>query len=502
MSHRAFIYLSAVAFIGLLTCYFLIVDTIAVPDRDIPYSYRQFAFEATKEFGNKVIVDSGSNSIPAIDAQVLSDYFEAPVLTIAANAGYPLRSKIFNLAKYAQAGDVVVIPLEWNLYTYPENYPKNFVDALSDKDLRLEYYFNNSPLYERIRFTFSNIPFNNVYKAVKAKRDLDRLKTFKRIAETGNSEAFGNSSINRRLETALDGSNTLTCDEYIFDNQREFGFVISKSFKQNLRLLQALKKRGVEVIFGWPATVDGPTSKCYSEHWVQDKIERYVRDISDLVRNAGFKFFGRVDDSHFDSSCFVNTYYHIQRKCAESRTNRLVSLLRNNGVNPLATGMGQEDLRMTILDSISRSNEYLSEKYFELLRAIGPSLVANKELTQSFLFGDGWSSQERWGVWSDGVESKLKIKLKPELLSKPALLLSFEGQYFNGKELTHVYVGEHSLGRHDLTSVSIEVPTRFINDQLLEIRLEHTAPVSPFKLGVGNDIRSLKYGLKSLAFSI
>ena len=71
------------SFISFCVLHFMVVAYVLIPDQQIiPNSHKQLLLENTNS--QKVIIDSGSNSLYAIDPNMLEDYFKLPVINLGA----------------------------------------------------------------------------------------------------------------------------------------------------------------------------------------------------------------------------------------------------------------------------------------------------------------------------------------------------------------------------------------------------------------------------------
>jgi hypothetical protein len=73
----------------------------------------------------KIVIESGSSSLHAFDAAMVEEYFNRPTITLGDNAGYPIQHKLYNIEPHLNAGDSLVLPLEWGYYIRNNRYPKN-----------------------------------------------------------------------------------------------------------------------------------------------------------------------------------------------------------------------------------------------------------------------------------------------------------------------------------------------------------------------------------------
>jgi len=358
MSARSFLIFSLISFLLMLVAYAWLVSARAIPERTMPFFYPQFLLESSKPIRGKVIVESGSNSVHAIDPYQLAEYFQAPTLVTANNAGYPLEPKIFNLAKYLRKGDVVILPLEWNQYVYPDTYPTDFLSRVLDPDKSIGHYFNNLPTWKKLQFIYTKLPlvdaFNtiwaNIGESAEPDTDMRRVNALAAKLGSGQRRAFGGNLRSGPKDMAagmtMNSGRLKKCDEYLFAQQQLlYGYKISDTFRRNLPLLKHLQNQGASVYFTWPAVVDHPQSQCYTgEVFPRESLQRYARDIESLVESEGFRFIGSIDDSRFPADCQLDTYYHLTERCALLRTSKLIDQLKAAGVEPIVSDHTPEDL--------------------------------------------------------------------------------------------------------------------------------------------------------------
>ncbi len=501
---QEFFLYTMISFIIIAIGYVIIVDQFVFIKREVPFTYRQFLLENTQSIKNKIIIESGSNSIHAIDPLLLTNDLNKPVVTIADNGDYPLRLKIFNLEKYLQADDTLILPLEWNQYYYESSLPKNFIKALADRDLKLEYYYNHLPIEEKLRFIFTQYPLTEVYESLKYKRDtkkiiLDdffRLNHFLRQLQGYSVDSLGGSSRNGPEQRVIAPINK-TCTKYLFHGKRH----LSAAFKDNLKLLKKLKdNKNLNIYFLWPTVVDHKSSTCYKN------IEQ-VREYADIIRKyvigQGFQFIGDFSKNHFTEKCFLNTHYHITHDCAITRTRELADELKNN-----------LDIEDTIIDSSQINSNQLIKKIIENTQSIKKKLEKkinqyypdidldkrkHQQLTYNINFIKGWSEQESWGIWSLGSQSELDFYVPEDLLTSKQFKLTIKGKYFNGVEKTKVTVNDQYIGQYVLENKTFIIDSSSLVDNKINMILQHSLLKSPAELGKSHDNRKIKFGLYAIS---
>jgi len=502
LSCKRFLLYSFIGFLSLVVAYPLLVDRYVFIERELPFVYRQLLLESTAEVRGKIIVESGSNSIHGIDPVLMAEYFKRPVITIADNGDYPLHLKLHQLNKFAQQGDSLILPLEWNQYYDSAQLKENFVSALVDENLTLEYYYESLPVIEKIRFLYTQFPFYQALLSLTHERnaltmlqeDLKHLARFERLQKLASVESFGNSTRNGP-EPKVPAPINKTCESYLFHG----GFDISTVFKGNLLLLQELREKGVNIYFTWPAVVDHKSSACYTGLEHVKAIKKYAQAIETLVAAAGFQFIGNFQQSHFAENCFLNTHYHLRRECAIKRTELLIENFKAAGVRPYP----HESTQYTQLvgQYIDEKRQDLLNKMIQYYPVITQADISARQLSAFVLLSLGWSNQEDWGVWSDGEQSELVFNVAPALLAKKYLTVTIKGKYYNGSEQTKVRINGKSFGAAELLNASFTIASNSLVNNRIHISLTHLKHASPKALGLGADNRAIKFGLTSLALA-
>lgn len=352
MTAPRFLIAALTLFCAALATYVLVVDRLVIQTREVPYSYRQFLLQSAGDVHGKVVVESGSNSVHGINPFLLSEYFQAPVLTTAGNAGYPLRLRLLNVEQYLQPGDVLLLPLEWNQYQSEDRYPDNFLRALADEELRLEFFYNGLSMREKLLFILQHYPPGEAWRGLLLRRDkvsqrredLARLDEFQVKLNAFDRASFGNSERNRRGDRQDDLASRLGCNQYLFASQLRRGFGMSRTFMDNVDLLAAIQLKGVRIYLTWPAVTDGDSSVCYRGARLAELLPAYAARLEATLAGHGLMMLGQYGDSHFPHHCFLDTYYHLRRDCADQRTGNLISTLARQQIAPVSHAGGQRGL--------------------------------------------------------------------------------------------------------------------------------------------------------------
>ena len=341
MREARFILTCLASFLLIGVGYFLLIDRLAIADAPLGKSYRQFLLTATDDVPNRIIVDSGSNAIHSIDAQKLEAHFGRPTLILSDNAGYPLHHKIERLANHLKAGDTLILPLEWLHYRADDRLPADYVQSILDESGSNAFYYWELPWQERALFVYRSIPINLGLQSILRLNGVeawnpqisattqDSLVRFEQEIRRG-ARGSQMTDVPPPLDNLTSG---LACDHYLFGLFEFPG--ISKTFLDNLQRLSTLRQTsGARVFFNWPAVAARDDDECYQ--LLGPAIQQYADNIRQITEEQGFAFLGDPGQSRFDSSCMLDTYYHVRARCANVRTQRLILQLEEEGLRPVA----------------------------------------------------------------------------------------------------------------------------------------------------------------------
>lgn len=306
------VWFSLFGFIILYTyCYHLLGNR----NITVSHSYKQFLIQHTK--GKRFIIDSGSNSYYGINARMLEDELGILTINLADHAGYPLKNKLLRIEQYFHSGDIVLLPLEWGHYTN-EDVPGIFLENILG-DLH-HYYFHES-LIEEIKQIWK-LPLSSFIKGIKRhikfiKKSDIYLKEHIRMFNNGGRGTF----IKYAEVFSLDkGLKDRTCDQYVLQKGLEQGANLSETFKQNVKIIKRLQRKGIKFFFAWPVVVG---DNCYSKK-NREKIDRLTNIIKDYLQENGLDIIGNPYENKFLGKDMFDTYYHLKQEARDVHTKKLI----------------------------------------------------------------------------------------------------------------------------------------------------------------------------------
>ena len=485
-NYKLFTFFLILSFFVVNLFYIYFFDRIVYKKKEISYIYREFLLEKTKT--PRLIIESGSNSLYGIDSKMLEDRFNILTINISDNAGFPLKYKLLKIEKYAKKGDIILLPLEWQYYSRTKGtkefydfffkYSPSYYEVLSNYEkLNLIYHTPFSSLRQNI--SISNLFDNERYKYHK---EYHKLKDYMLIFNDGKR-----GDVEYKLPKKSLNDNKI-CSSYIFEEQLKNGFKISQRFKDNMKYLKKLEKKGIKFLITCPVVVG---KGCYEgDHGKYFKI--LFKDIKEYFKKNNINFIGNFTDSSFEKRYFLNTYYHILREAKKIRTERFIKRIENSPYIDWFKNKKQ------IVDFKPLFHS-MQERYifFHNRLKYGQKVFFNTNFKDEVILNSNWYEIENWGRWSKGDSSKIFFSVDD---SKKPLIIELKATIFKkDQNQTQININGKKLGIYNLNGTNkIIIPNNFIKKNIVEMEFKHLNHKLPIDYGVTDENRSLKLGLKSL----
>ncbi|MCK4493736.1 MAG: hypothetical protein KAU26_06745 [Methylococcales bacterium] len=498
--NKLFILIVGSTFIGLFLMYIMAFNFSVNKNFLVSHSYKNFLLKHTKS--PRLIIESGSNSFHAINTTMLEKELGMLTINLADNASYPLQYKLLRVKKYANSGDIVLLALEWEHYSY-YILPKVFLNNIFDK---LNFYYNNLSWINRVKLILKT-PFRSFVEHQLYKNDLllkesdaaqyqyeyKQLVSYEKrflALDRGSSKPEDTPAVIGKIESEF-------CNKYILINQLKHGFFISPTFKKNIKIIKDIQKKGVRVFFIWP-TVAG--DNCYGNE-IKNKLIAFSNKVKSYVIKNKIPFISKVEDSNFKANYILNTYYHVIPKARDIRTKRLITDIKRSKI------MGWlKDTNSYSLDIKSSEIQKDIYKHLEAIKEGEELKLGTKNLKRNVFLKEGWFFHDKEKVWSQGRRSTIEIKLNNSLIGK-ALYFIIESSYhnINDHSKTRILVNGHLLGKYILNGKNkINIPHYLTKQKEGKLKIEfyYGNVKSPFELGNGLDRREFKLWVRSLMFLI
>jgi len=297
----------------------------------------------------KLIIVGGSSAFFGIDSSLIEKGLGISTYNLGLHAGLPFDFILREITPYLKHGDIVVLHLEYNYYTFPTPYSVWFTDQIM---AFYPEYFWQLKAREKIKFSFS-VPPQRVLAGGMTKmmgehlEDVRKrqLKSSNRIlglihaawAQKGyrpdNMHSFDNMYSFLNIDPhgdAIFGTGQLNREsaaQYYKIEGLDRDFVESKYFWEVLRdFFVNYRARGVDVYITWPPIVEGILD------FNSQRVLNSVRAISERINEIGIPVLGNPSEFQYDIGLFLDTAYHLTSQGKTEHTNRLLGCFKGKGI--------------------------------------------------------------------------------------------------------------------------------------------------------------------------
>ena len=489
-NYKKFLWLSAVFLIILNIIYLFTFHTLIKKDKLINSSYKQFLLE--NRASPRLIIESGSNAKYGIDSKIISQALNISTINISDNAAVSLRYKLLRLEQYARAGDTVLLPLEWQYYSR-DGLTSIFTDTIFRPH---HHYYKRLMPIERVQLAYQ-IPFSSLVKRVQylfshkgeentPSVEFIRLKEFMQRYEDG--DRGGVQQQYQKTAKKLDNYDIENCSEYIFLTQIEQGFVISDTFKKNIKLIKRLQEKGVNVLVTW-ASVTG--EDCYGGVYKKE-IEKFSEELRAFLTHNGIPIIGDIYDSEFSDEHMYNTFYHLLHQAKVVRTQRLIKEIN---LSPYALWFDRDNrITSDSFESLYLKVEKNLNSYF-----IDNQNNENNQHKSKIMFLSGWYKAESWGRWSKGTHSSMLLFISKDKRGKE-IKIKIKSRVYGKKSRVKISVNGKKIALLDLEGEHIiTLPSTLLSTQknMFELGFDYINVQSPSEVEPNSrDGRKIKLGVE------
>lgn len=326
-------------------CFHLAIDTDLKSNfwlREV-MEVQQFIEKKSRKEKKRIIIISGSNALFGINSKSIEDFTGIKTINFSSHAAWPFSYMVNQVDEIAKEGDIIVLPLETDIYTRNED--EDLSRWLMRNVLRWnqEYYFN-LPWSEKLKF-ISKVPVGLVFKNIKNRfvtkkrnkilgqfktsesiiRDIENIWTGKIIlSEKDKSNAYSYRSLNQWGDMSWNFK--MNKVNFINDRYKSFSMEISDNYiKQYRRLTQLALKRHLQLIFTWPVALKSPLFNLDRAE-DREKVHQFEKRLSSL----GIELKGELNQVYYSRDFFFDTSKHLNREGVKLRSQVLEKVIMDN----------------------------------------------------------------------------------------------------------------------------------------------------------------------------
>jgi hypothetical protein len=257
----------------------------------------------------KMVIVAGSNALFGIDSAMLERHFGLPVVNLGVNAGILLPAILAVSKPALRPGDIVLLPLEYPMYTYDGVPNAQMIDYLFSR--RPGLFWDLSLKEEAL--TVWGMTFARLMRGFFARGGTPvdyGLYGAHRIDRHGDQILTETSRMGPEERQAL---SALKAQHYGRDkNENALAWTYLDAFRA------WAQKQRITLIFLPPAFLGNPL---YSN----DPVERdFYTGLAAMLAAHGLTFVGDPYASMYPLSSFFNTDYHLNAEAREENTRRII----------------------------------------------------------------------------------------------------------------------------------------------------------------------------------
>ena len=311
-------FLIQIAFFFILTTGVLILSLFLVPDvvsRTSILAAITDKHEILKEIkSKKIIFVGGSNLSFGLDSKRIAETYKRRVVNMGVHAGIGLEYIVNDVKKYIHNGDVVVLVPEYeNFYTDNFYGEMELVSLLFDIDPAGKEYVNTKQWKHLLKY----IP---TYSAKKIKNYMPTL--FHKPVTTTDIDIYHRRSFNEfgdaYIHWVLPIQTYMPCKRNLGDekvNPEVISFIIEFN--------SYVEKEGAKLLV-FPPVIE---AQSYNNQSV------IIAKIAQSLKENGISFSVAPNTYKFSSEYFFNSYYHLNKKGVDKRTQLIIDDLKTTFTN-------------------------------------------------------------------------------------------------------------------------------------------------------------------------
>ncbi len=266
---------------------------------------------ADRVAGQKIIIAAGSNALFGVDSKMLSQKFGLPVVNDGVNAGVELPVILWFAKQVIDPGDIVIVPLEYPLYSYTgkpsvqmidfifSRIPEFFRELTLKEQLYMLWHVSSKRLWEGYFDQSSAVVTAGLYGA----HHIDGLGDQNETEVTHRSKAM-----QEEIQNHI--SHPETYGEAFDPGAPGWDYL-------SLFVLWC-QEREVKVIFV-------PSTIMYDESYAEVPKEKwFYTHIADVIRKKGWIFAGDPYDYMYDETHYFNTNFHLIDSARKIRTKQMI----------------------------------------------------------------------------------------------------------------------------------------------------------------------------------
>jgi hypothetical protein len=259
-----------------------------------------------KSAPRRIIFGGGSNALYGINTVKIEKTVHVPVCNIAMHAGLGMHFITTETRKFLKSGDLLIMPLEYEL----------MLQSTSDSKLTFDYYRIKDPRkllgFEPIEIFINSITMNLFDSLMESVSLPGQHKTIR--------DAF-KVMVNENGDMIMkEGNRPGRINPFDIPPQ---GFYETRGLIFLSELNKWCYENNISLYVTFPNTI-------FLNNYETPRYKEFFRNLTDYFKKNNIRYLGSPYDAFYPEELFYDSAYHMNKKGSDLRTEKMIKLMREN----------------------------------------------------------------------------------------------------------------------------------------------------------------------------
>jgi hypothetical protein len=261
----------------------------------------------------KLTIISGSNAIFGISCKTIQQQSNVPCFNGGTNGALGTDYLFKRARPWLKPGDIVLLPLEYEFYTYQKIPNDAYVSYVLARDPQ---YLRSVDLLTQFRF-ITGVSFERLKLGILAKLKTPALGNAN--YQSKNLNQYGDETSNLKDQRTKDQLTKISKEQPM----AIINGTIDSSYGMNMirDFTHWCRENNITVLATWPNTIKFEVYRGQSQ-------QAFFQSIEQLYQKLGVPLLGKPEDFMYKKSLIYDTSYHLNDQGVKQRTQQIITLLK------------------------------------------------------------------------------------------------------------------------------------------------------------------------------